>query len=630
MAEKKQFQTESKKLLDMMIHSIYTHKEIFLRELISNASDALDKLYFRSLTETSLGVNRADLAIELALDEKTRTLSITDNGCGMTREELESHLGTIAKSGSFDFKQENEKNEDVDIIGQFGVGFYSAFMVAERITVLTRAVGSESAWVWESEGVDGYTIEQGSRELVGTTITLQLKADTEDEKYSEYLQEYRIRELVRKYSDYIRYPIRMECETSRKKEGSDEYETVREMQTLNSMTPLWKKNPNDVSEEEYARFYQDKFYDFEAPAKTIHVRAEGLATYEALLFIPARAPYNYYTTDYEKGLQLYSSGVMIMEKCADLIPDHFGFVRGLVDSADLSLNISRELLQHDRQLKVMAKAIDKKIRSELEKMLNADRAAYEKFFDAFGLQLKFGLYSEYGMHKDELKDLVMFRSSYEQEDKKYVTLKEYIARMPESQNTVYYACGETTDKIALLPQVESVRERGFEVLYLTDDVDEFAIKMLMEYEGKKFTNVCTEKLDLGTDEEKEALKKENEDATSLFDAMKELLGGAVHAVRFTNTLGNHPVSLSSEGELSVEMEKVLGKMPGGEDRAAKASLVLEINAAHPVADKLRALHGSDPARLADYTKILYAQARLINGLTIDNPAEISTLVCGLM
>ncbi len=630
MAEKKQFQTESKKLLDMMINSIYTHKEIFLRELISNASDALDKLYFRSLTETSLGVNRGDLAIDLAIDEKTRTITITDNGCGMTREDLETNLGTIAKSGSFDFKQENEKKEDVDIIGQFGVGFYSAFMVADRITVVTRAVGETAAWVWESEGVDGYTIEAGSRELVGTTITLQLKADTEDEKYSEYLQEYRIRELVRKYSDYIRYPIRMEVETSRKKEDSDEYETVREVQTLNSMTPLWKKNPAQVSEEEYARFYQDKFYDYEQPTKTIHVRAEGLATYEALLFIPARAPYNYYTTDYEKGLQLYSSGVMIMEKCADLIPDHFGFVRGLVDSADLSLNISRELLQHDRQLKVMAKAIDKKIRSELEKLMNTDRAAYEKFFDAFGLQLKFGLYSEYGMHKDELKDLVMFRSSVEQEDKKYVTLKEYLGRMPESQETVYYACGETVDKIALLPQVESVRGRGFEVLYLTDDVDEFAIKMLAEYEGKKFTNVCTEKLDLGTDEEKEALKKENEDATSLFDAMKEALSGAVSAVRFTNTLGTHPVSLSSEGELSVEMEKVLGKMPGGEDGRAKATLVLEINATHPVADKLRALQGSDPARLADYTKILYAQARLINGLTIDNPAEISALVCGLM
>ena len=630
MAQKMQFQTESKKLLDMMIHSIYTHKEIFLRELISNASDALDKLYFRSLTDATVDVNRADLAIELTLNTTDRTITITDNGCGMSREDLENNLGIIAKSGSFDFKKENEKQQDVDIIGQFGVGFYSAFMVADRITVTTRPVGSAEAWVWESEGADGYTIEEGSRDAVGTTIVLHLREDTEDEKYGEYLQEYRIRELVRKYSDYIRYPIRMEVETYRKKEDSDDYETAREVQTLNSMTPIWKKNPSEISKEEYDRFYQDKFFDFEAPTKTVHVRAEGLTSYEALLFIPSHAPHNYYTTDYEKGLQLYSSGVMIMEKCADLIPDHFAFVRGLVDSADLSLNISRELLQHDRQLKVIAKAVEKKIRTELEKLQNADRAAYEKFFDAFGLQLKFGLYAEYGMHKDELKDLVMFRSSFVCEDKKYTTLGEYVGRMPEAQETIYYACGETADKIALLPQVESVRSRGFEVLYLSDDVDEFAIKMLSEYEGKKFTNVCTEKLDLGTEEEKEALKRENEDATSLFDAMKEALSGAVSAVRFTNTLGEHPVSLSSEGELSVEMEKVLGKMPGGEGRGAKASLVLEINASHPVAAKLRTLLVTDAARLADYTKILYAQARLINGLSIDNPAEISALVCGLM
>ena len=614
----------------MMIHSIYTHKEIFLRELISNASDALDKLYFRSLTDAALDVNRADLGIQLTLDDKARTITVTDNGCGMSREDLENTLVIIAKSGSFDFKQENEKKEDVDIIGQFGVGFYSAFMVADRITVITRPVGSTEAWVWESEGADGYTIEAGSRDETGTTIVLHLREDTEDEKYGEYLQKYRIRELVRKYSDYIRYPIRMEVETYRKKEDSDDYETVREVQTLNSMTPIWKKNPSEISKEEYDRFYQDKFFDFEAPTKTVHVRAEGLTSYEALLFIPSHAPHNYYTTDYEKGLQLYSSGVMIMEKCADLIPDHFAFVRGLVDSADLSLNISRELLQHDRQLKVIAKAIEKKIRTELEKLQNADRAAYEKFFDAFGLQLKFGLYAEYGMHKDDLKNLVMFRSSFVCEDKKYTTLGEYVGRMPESQETIYYACGETADKIALLPQVESVRNRGFEVLYLSDDVDEFAIKMLSEYEGKKFTNVCTEKLNLGTEEEKEALKRENEDATSLFDAMKEALSGAVSAVRFTNTLGEHPVSLSSEGELSVEMEKVLGKMPGGEGRGAKASLVLEINASHPVAAKLRELLTADPDRLTDYTKILYAQARLINGLSIDNPAEISALVCGLM
>ena len=631
MAEKKQFQTESKKLLDMMINSIYTHKEIFLRELISNASDALDKLYFRSLTDTALGVNRADLTIGIELDTAARTLRIADNGCGMTRQELENNLGTIAKSGSFDFKRDNGASEDVDIIGQFGVGFYSAFMVADRITVETRAVGSSEAWRWESEGVDGYTVEPCDRALPGTLITLHLKDDTEDEKYTDYLQEFRIRELVRKYSDYIRYPIRMEVETSRPKEGSEgEYETLREVQTLNSMVPLWKKSPSEISEDEYATFYREKFYDYEKPAKTVHVRAEGLATYEALLFIPSRAPYNYYTTDYEKGLQLYSSGVMIMEKCADLLPDYFGFVRGLVDSADLSLNISREMLQHDRQLKVMAKAIEKKIRTELEKLQSSDRAAYESFFDAFGLQLKFGLYSDYGMHKDDLKELVMFRSSEAQEGQKYVTLKEYTLRMKEEQKTVYYACGETVDKIAHLPQVESVRARGYEVLYLTDDVDEFALQMLMEYDGKKFANVCTEKLDIETEQEKETVRRQNEDAGELLTHMKEALGGAVTAVRFTGTLGDHPVSLSSEGGLSVEMEKVLGKMPGAETGAAKATLVLEINASHPVADKLRALYENDKEKVADYAKILYAQARLINGLTIDNPTEISALVCGLM
>ena len=631
MAEKKQFQTESKKLLDMMINSIYTHKEIFLRELISNASDALDKLYFRSLTDTALGVNRADLTIGIEVDAAARTLSIADNGCGMTREELETNLGTIAKSGSFDFKRDNAAREEVDIIGQFGVGFYSAFMVADRITVRTRAVGATEAWCWESEGVDGYTVEPCEKELPGTLITLHLKDDTEDEKYTDYLQEFRIRELVRKYSDYIRYPIRMEVETSRPVEGSEgEYETVREVQTLNSMVPLWKKNPSQVSEDEYASFYREKFYDYEKPVKTIHVRAEGLATYEALLFVPSRAPYNYYTTDYEKGLQLYSSGVMIMEKCADLVPDYFGFVRGLVDSADLSLNISREMLQHDRQLKVMAKAIEKKIRTELEKLLGADRAAYESFFDAFGLQLKFGLYSDYGMHKDDLKDLVMFRSSAAQPDQKYVTLKEYALRMKEEQKTVYYACGETVDKIARLPQVESVLSRGYEVLYLTDDVDEFAVQMLMEYDGKRFANVCTEKLDIETEEEKDATRRKNEDAGELLSFMKDALGDAVSAVRLTSTLGEHPVSLSSEGGVSVEMEKVLGKMPGAQAGAAKATLVLEINADHPVADKLQSLFESDRDRVADYAKILYAQARLINGLAIDNPTEISALVCGLM
>ena len=629
---KKQFKTESKKLLDMMIKSIYTHKEIFLRELISNASDALDKLYFRSLTDESVTRSRNDYVITLAADEQARTLTISDNGCGMTLEELENNLGTIAKSGSFDFKRDHSNDEkadeNIDIIGQFGVGFYSAFMIADSIIVESRAHGAEQAWRWQSSGADGYTVEPCDKTTVGTTITLALKQDTDDEKYSEYLSEYKLRSLVRKYSDYIRYPIKMEVSTSKPKEGSDsEYETIKQEQTLNSMIPLWKKNPNEVTEEEYNNFYRDKFFDFESPAKTIHVRAEGLATYEALLYIPTHAPFNYYTTDYKRGLQLYSSGVMIMECCEDLLPDYFGFVKGLVDSADLSLNISREMLQHDRQLKVMAKAIEKKIRAELEKMMSADREKYEKFFDAFGLQLKYGLYAEYGMHKDELKDLVLFRNGA---DHKYVSLKEYTDRMKAEQKAIYYACGETADRIAMLPQVASVEGHGFEVLYLTDDIDEFALKMLGEYEGKTFANVCTEQLDITSDEEKAQTKKQNEDAAALLDFMKQTLGDAVSAVRLVGTLKGHPVSLSTEGEMTLEMEKVLSKMPGAQAGVPKASLVLEINAEHAVADKLRTLFESDRNRVADYTKILYAQARLISGLSVDNPTEISELVCGLM
>ena len=624
---KKQFKTESKKLLDMMINSIYTHKEIFLRELISNASDALDKLYFRSLTDDSITLSRADYAIMLAVDEEARTLTISDNGCGMTREELENNLGTIAKSGSFDFKREHaEGQEDISIIGQFGVGFYSAFMVADRITVESRAHGADEAWRWESEGADGYTIEPCDKAEAGTVITLHLSPDTEDEKYGEYLSEFKLRSLVRKYSDYIRYPIKMEVEESRAVDGEeDKFETVKTLKTLNSMVPLWKKNPSEVSEEEYHGFYRDKFFDFDPPAKVIHVRAEGLATYEALLYIPAKAPYNYYTTEYQRGLQLYSSGVMIMERCEDLLPDYFGFVRGLVDSADLSLNISREMLQHDRQLKVMAKAIEKRIRTELEKLLAGDREKYEAFFDAFGLQIKYGLYADYGAHKDELKNLILLRAGKEG---KYTTLGEYLSRMPEGQKAIYYACGETTDRIGLLPQVEAVEDRGFEVLYLTDDVDEFALRMLDEYEGKKFANVCTEQLDIASDEEKENIKQKNEDASALLAYMKEVLGDEVQAVRLTSTLKNHPVSLASEGGLSVEMEKVLSKMPGAQ--GAKATLVLEINAEHPVAAKLASLFESDRDRVADYTKILYAQARLISGLPVDNPAELSDLICSLM
>ena len=631
--EKKQFRTESQKLLDMMINSIYTHKEIFLRELISNASDAIDKLYYRSLTDDSVTLTRGDYEIRIDTDRVARTITIADNGCGMTAEELENNLGTIAKSGSYDFKHEMEQKEDVDIIGQFGVGFYSAFMVADKITVTTRAFGSDTAWVWQSEGVDGYTMTEGEKDTVGTEIVLHLREDTENEKYSEYLDTWRIKSLVKKYSDYIRYPIKMDITSEKLKEGvdptsdaDDKFESVTTTETLNSMTPLWKKRAQEVTEEEYAAFYRDKFYDFEAPAKTIHFKSEGTATFDAMLFIPAKAPFNYYTKDFEKGLQLYSSGVLIMDKCADLLPDYFSFVRGLADSADLSLNISRELLQHDHQLKFIAKAIEKKIKNELAKMLESDREKYEEFWKAFGMQLKFGLYSDYGQHKDVLQDLVLFTSSNE---KKLVTLKEYVSRMKEEQKSIYYACGETVDKIEMLPQCEAVTGKGFEVLYLTDDVDEFALKMLMNYEEKNFVNVCAEELDISTEEEKEAVKAENESSEDMLTAMKEALGDAVSAVRFTNALKNHPVCLTSEGGLSVGMEQVLNRMPNGEE-AVKAQIVLEINASHAIADKLKSLYVYDRDKLANYAKILYAQARLIGGMSIDNPAELSSLVCDLM
>lgn len=626
--QKKKFKTESQKLLDMMINSIYTHKEIFLRELISNASDAIDKLYYRSLTDDSVKLKREDYKITIEADKDGRNLIISDNGCGMTKDELENNLGTIAKSGSFDFKKENSDKTDVDIIGQFGVGFYSAFMVSDKITVVSKAYGSDEAWKWESEGVDGYTIEPCEKEEAGTTITMHLKEDTEDEKYSDYLDEYTIRRLVKKYSDYIRYPIKMDVETEKLKEGTkDEYEKVIETETLNSMIPLWKKNQSEVTDEEYANFYRDKFYDYEAPAKVITQKSEGLSTFEALLFIPEHAPFDYYTKNFEKGLELYSSGVLITEKCKELLPDYFGFVRGIVDSADLTLNISRETLQHDRQLKVIAKAIEKKIRTELAKMLEEDREKYEKFWAAFGLQLKYGLYEGYGANKENLKDLVLFTSS---KDKKLATLKEYVSRAKEDQKSIYYACAETVDKALMLPQVEAVISKGYEVLCLTDDVDEFAFRMMHDYDGKEFKNVCTDKLDIATEEENKELKEENENSKEMLDFMKESIGDKIFAVRFTNTLGDHPVSLSSEGEVSVEMEKVLSKMPGSEGMSPKAQTVMEINKSHPIAAKLKELYETDKDKLAKYSKILYAQARLINGLALDNPSELSSLVCDLM
>lgn len=627
----KQFKSESKKLMDMMINSIYTHKEIFLRELISNASDALDKLYFMSLTDTNVGIAPDEFEIRLDIDKENRTLTVTDNGCGMTEEELDKNLGTIAKSGSYNFKQENEKTENVDIIGQFGVGFYSAFMVSDNVKVKSRAYGSDEAFCWQSSGAEGYSISPCDKETVGTVITLHIKDNTEDENYDEFLDQYRISALVKKYSDYIRHPIKMEFTTKERvdtEEGKEpEYKDVTELRTLNSMVPLWKKAKNELTEEDYNNFYKEKFFDYNDPARVIHYKTEGQATYNALLYIPKQPPFDYYTKEFEKGLQLYSKGVLIMDKCADLLPDYFSFVKGLVDSEDLSLNISRETLQHDGQLKLIAKTLEKKIKGELEKMLKENREAYEEFFKSFGIQLKFGIYNDYGMHKDVIKDLIMFHSS---KDKKYVTLKEYAENMAEGQDTIYYACGETDEKIEMLPQTDAVKEKGYEILYLTENVDEFALKVLMEYDGKKFMNICDDGLNLDSEDEKKALETENEAAKDMFAAMKEAIGDKIHAVRFTNKLKKHPVCLTSEGGISLEMEKTLNSMPGTGDNKVKAQLVLEINSAHPIAEKLKALYNDDKDTLADYAKLLYGEACLISGAGIDDPVEHSNLVCSLM
>lgn len=617
---KKQFKAESKKLLDMMINSIYTHKEIFLRELISNASDAIDKLYFKSLTDDSVKLAREDFKIHIDLDKENRTIKISDNGIGMTGEELENNLGTIAKSGSFNFKKENadnEKTDDISVIGQFGVGFYSSFMVADKVEVISKAFGENIAHKWVSTGADGYTIEECEKENAGSEITLYVKEDTENEDYSKYLEQYTIDELVKKYSDYIRYPIVMEMShqvPDPDKEG--EYITEVSEETLNSMVPLWRKNKNEIKPEEYNEFYKQKFMDYNNPLHVIHTKTEGQATFDALLYIPENPPYDFYSKEYEKGLQLYSNGVLIMDKCADLLPDYFSFVKGLVDSADLSLNISREMLQHDHQLKIIAKAIDKKIKNELTKMLKNDREKYEKFFKTFGLQLKYGVYANYGMEKDGLKDLLLFKTSA---DEKPTTLKEYVGRMAESQNDIYYACGDNEQKIALLPQVEAVKAKGYEVLYFTDEVDEFAVQMLMEYDAKHFVNVCKDDLDLSTDAEKEAMTKKNEDAKGLLDKMKEALDGKVTAVKLTNKLGSHPVCLSAEGYVSLEMEKVLNSMPGA-NQGVKAQLVLEVNADHPIVEKLKSV---DDDTLKKYTNLLYSSARLIAGLDLENPTEFS-------
>ena len=620
---KKQFKAESKKLLDMMINSIYTHKEIFLREIISNASDAIDKLYFRSLTDSSVGIGKDDFKITIAVDKENRTVTVTDNGCGMTAEDLENNLGTIAKSGSLDFKKNMEEKSDVEIIGQFGVGFYSAFMVSDKVTVLSRAFGSDEANMWISEGAEGYTIEKAEKEQAGTVITMHIKEDTEEEKYSDYLETYRISSIVKKYSDYIRYPITMEVQLTRPVEGSEnEFETYSEVKTLNSMIPIWRKNKSEITPEEYDTFYKDKFYDFEKPAKVIHSKVEGQTTYDALMFIPRKAPYDYYSKGFEKGLQLYSNGVLIMDRCGDLLPDYFSFVKGLVDSADLTLNISREVLQQDYQLKLIAKTVEKKIKSELLTMLRKDRETYEEFFKSFGVQLKYGLYEGYGMHKETLQDLIMFISSHED---KYATLNEYVDRMRDGQESIYYACGETKAKIDMLPQVEAVKSKGYEILYFTDNVDEFAIQMLMNYEEKNFVNVCADKLDLDTQEEKEAIRTANEDAKDMLNKMSDAIGESVTGVRFTNALKNHPACLTSEGMLSTEMEKVLNAIPNAD--SIKAETVLEINANHAIAEKLKTL---DDETLGKYAKLLYMQARLIGGLSIEDPAEFSNLISELM
>ena len=603
----KQFKAESKRLLDLMINSIYTNKEIFLRELLSNASDAIDKLYYQSLTDKSIKVNKKDLCIKIEIDKENRLLKIIDTGIGMDKEELENNLGMIAKSGSLQFKEENEKKKDVNIIGQFGVGFYSSFMVSDDVTVISKKYNEEDAYKWESTGAEGYTITKDEKDTYGTTIILKIKSDNEEYNYSDFLDTYTIETLVKKYSDYIRYPIKMNVTRRELKKGSkDEYEDVTKEETLNSMIPLWKKDKNKITEEEYNNFYQSKFYDYENPIKVIHTSVEGMTSYKAILFLPAHAPFDYYSKEYEKGLALYSNGVLIMDKCSDLLPDYFGFVKGVVDSDDLSLNISREILQQDRQLKLIASNIEKKIKSELESMLKDERDKYEKFFKEFGMQLKLGVYNDYGMHKDELKDLLLFYSS---KDEKYITLKEYVSSMKDDEENIYYACGETIDKINMLPQVEKVKDKGYNILYLTEYVDEFAIKSLMEYDGKKFVNVSEENLDLDTEEEKEEIKKINDENKEMLNSMKEIIGSDVSDVRFTHRLKNHPVCLVSEGPVSIEMQKVLNAMPT--DQSINAKIILEINSSHKIADKLKELYKSDKEKFNEYTKILYSQSRLI-------------------
>lgn len=632
MAETKQFKAESKRLLDMMINSIYTHKEIFLRELISNASDAIDKLYFKSLTDDKVGMNKDDFKIVITADKENKVLTISDNGIGMTADELENNLGIIANSGSFKFKNENEKTDDVDIIGQFGVGFYSAFMVAKEVEVRSKAYGSDKAYMWKSSGADGYTIEECDKDSVGTEIRLTLKDDTETECYDEYLEASTIKELVKKYSDYIRFPIKMDVEKTKRKADAkeddysdDAYETVIENETLNSMVPLWRKNKNELKPEDYNNFYKEKFFDYTDPLKYIHSKIEGTVTYDSLLFIPARAPFNFYSKDYEKGLQLYSSGVLISDKCADLLPDYFSFVRGLVDSADLSLNISREMLQHDHQLKTIAKSIEKTIKSELKKMLNNEREKYEQFWKTFGIQIKFGVYDNYGRDKDAVEDLLMFTSSHEN---KLTTLDEYVSRMKEEQKYIYYAAGDSVEKIQALPQTELLRDKGYEILYLTDNVDEFAVKVLMRHGDKEFRNVSEGDLGIDTEAEKEETKKLAEENKDMLSFITAALDGKVKETKISDKLKSHPVCISSSGQISLEMEKILNQNPQNEK--VKSEKVLEINPNHKIFAAMQKLYGEDKEKFKDYASILYDQALLIEGMQIEDPVEFSNKICALM
>lgn len=633
--EKKEFQAESKRLLDLMINSIYTNQEIFLRELISNASDAIDKLAYQALTDQNVGLDRSDFAITLKADEKYRLLTVSDNGIGMSKEEMEENLGTIAKSGSLAFKKQMEQKDDIDIIGQFGVGFYAAFMVAENITVVSKKYGSDEAWMWQSSGADGYTMTPCEKDTAGTDIILKLKADTDDENYSRYLKSYELQNLVKKYSDYIRYPVKMDVEKEKMKEMPEpeegeeapkpEYETVVETETFNSMVPLWQRNKKDITEEEYNQFYREKFFDYEAPLDTIHISVEGAVTYKAMLFIPSRTPYDYYTKEYKKGLQLYSSGVLIMENCADLLPEHFRFVKGIVDSQDLSLNISREMLQHDRQLKVIANNLEKKIKSELVKMLTNDREKYEKFFNAFGRQLKYGTVQDYGAHKELLQDLLLFWSSKEN---KLITLKEYVEAMPEDQKYIYFATGERKSRLEQLPQAETVKEKGYDILFFTEDVDEFVTQTLMKYEEKEFRNITSEDLDLQSEEEKKQAEETAEASKKVLDFVKEALGEKVKEVKISKTLGSHPVCLVPEAGMSFEMEKYMKRM--NPDFSFETGRILELNADHETFKALSDAVDNDPEKAKKYAKLLFSQALLIADLPLDNPTEYTDLVCSLM